>query len=281
MSSKQDASPSIPEEIRRYYDLGLEADRLKTAEGELEFVRTKEIITRYLPSPPAVILDVGGGPGTYACWLARKGFEMHLVDPVPLHTEQAKLASQDQPEFPIRSITLGDARDLHFNDNSTDAAFLLGPLYHLTQRADRMEALREAYRVLKPDGLLVAVGISRFASTLAGLIDGYFAEAEIVPMIKRVLTDGQHRNPTGKPVYFTTAYLHHPSELEAEVRGAGFEVENILAVEGAAVFLQDLEEQWARPKQRERILQAVRWLEAEPSVIGVTGHIAAIGVKKD
>ena len=37
--------------------------------GPLELVRTRELIARYLPFPPAVVFDVGGGPGVYSCWL--------------------------------------------------------------------------------------------------------------------------------------------------------------------------------------------------------------------
>ncbi len=60
---------------------------------------------------------------------------------------------------------------------------------------------------------------------------------------------------------------------------ASFAVEGLLAIEGAAVFLQDLEEQWRDPASRERVLEALRWLEDEPSVMGVTGHIIAIAFK--
>jgi hypothetical protein len=74
MKNKENQQHSLPDETRRYYEMGLEVGRLSEAGGELEFVRTKEIIRRYLPGPPAVVLDVGGGPGAYACWLAKEGF---------------------------------------------------------------------------------------------------------------------------------------------------------------------------------------------------------------
>lgn len=269
----------LPEEIQRYYELGLEADRLSTAVGELERVRTQEIIQRYLPDPPSIILDVGGGPGTYACWLAERGYEVHLVDPVPLHLEQAWAASTRQAPSPIASIHLGDARRLAFADACAQVVLLLGPLYHLTRRRERISALQEAHRVLERGGLLFAVGISRFASTLAGLIEGHFQDPAFIEIAKQDLADGQHRNPTRKASYFTTSFFHHPSELKAEVREAGFSLESLLSVEGAAVFLQDLEAQWEDHGQRETILDAVRWLEDEPSLLGLTGHLAVIGRK--
>ena len=96
MESKRNQERSLPQEVSRYYEIGLEEGRLSGAEGGLEFVRTQEVIGRYLPGPPAVILDVGGGPGAYACWLAGEGFDVHLIDPVALHLEQARRASELQ-----------------------------------------------------------------------------------------------------------------------------------------------------------------------------------------
>jgi ubiquinone/menaquinone biosynthesis C-methylase UbiE len=276
---KRDKRSSLPREIIRYYELGREADRLSSAEGELELFRTQEIIRRYLPGSPSVILDIGGGPGTHACWLAKEGYEVHLVDPVPLHLEQAKRASDRQPETPIASLGHGDGRHLAFPAECADVVLLLGPLYHLAERRDRMSVMREACRVLKNGGTVIAVGISRFASTLSGLIDGFFQDPGFIEVAKRDLVDGQHRNPTGKASYFTTSFFHHPLELESEVKEAGFSVERTLAVEGAAVFLQDLEEHWKDSTRREIILDTVRWLEDEPSVLGVTGHLMVIGRK--
>ena len=137
------------DEILSFYRQTRESKRLTNdVRGQIEFARTQEIIRRYLPVPPAVVLDIGGGAGPYACWLAKAGYEVHLVDPVDLHIEQAKEASDRQPEIPIASISLGDARALRFASMSADAVLLLGPLYHLIDESDRLLALREAHRVL-------------------------------------------------------------------------------------------------------------------------------------
>ena len=155
------------DEILSFYRQSQESERLTVnVKGQIEFVRTQEIITRYLPAPPAVVLDVGGGSGPYACWLAQAGYEVHLVDPVDVHIEQAKETSNQQPEHPIASVSLGDARELRFLSMSADAVLLLGPLYHLTEKNDRLLALAEAYRVLRNGGVMIAAGISRFASML-------------------------------------------------------------------------------------------------------------------
>src|SRR5437870_12160483 len=86
-------SPQPLPEVLAFYARGLEDRRLRGEEGLLERYRTQELLLRYLPPPPAVVLDVGGGPGHYALWLAALGYEVHLVDPVPLHLEQARRRS--------------------------------------------------------------------------------------------------------------------------------------------------------------------------------------------
>jgi ubiquinone/menaquinone biosynthesis C-methylase UbiE len=266
----------LPDEIARYYQRGMEAERLSSPFGQLELLRTQEILRRYLPKPPATVLDVGGGPGIYAAWLARLGYEVHLIDPMPLHLEQAHQASQDQPEHPIASISLGDARRLPHSDQSADAVLLFGPLYHLTEREERLTALREARRVLRKDGYVFVVGISRFASTLDGLMSGFLDDPEFVRIVRQDLLDGQHRNPTQTAHYFTNAFLHHPEELRDEVKAASLKLEKILTIEGIAVFLQDLDERWADTGRRDQLLAAVRWLEDDPSVLGITGHLMAV-----
>jgi ubiquinone/menaquinone biosynthesis C-methylase UbiE len=275
--SGSELDPSLlPDEIARYYQRGMEAGRLSSPFGELERVRTQEILRRYLPTPPTTVLDVGGGPGIYAAWLARLGYEVHLIDPLPLHLEQARQASQEQPEHPIASIILGDARKLPQPDESADAVLLFGPLYHLTERQERLAALREARRVLRLGGCVFAVGISRFASTLDGLMSGYLDDPDFVRIAQRDLANGQHSNPTQIAHYFTSAFFHHPHELREEVEAAGLQLEKILTIEGIAVFVQDLGERWADTRRREQLLEAVRWLEDDPAVLGITGHLMAV-----
>src|SRR5262245_51465054 len=100
----------FPPEMATHYEAGVELPRLAEGPGQLEFVRTCEIVERFFPPPPTVVLDVGGGPGAYACWLARRGYEVHLIDAMPLHVEQAREASRRQAERPLASAAVGDAR---------------------------------------------------------------------------------------------------------------------------------------------------------------------------
>src|SRR6202000_3468363 len=95
--------------------------------------------------------------------------EVHLSDPVPKHVEEANEASRSQASFPIASCAVGDARKIEQDDASADGVLLLGPLYHLTERADRLKSLREAHRVLRSGGHVFAAAISRYASLMDGL----------------------------------------------------------------------------------------------------------------
>src|SRR6059036_3145172 len=104
------------DEIRRFYETTPEAARLSTGPFQLEFDRTKELLAERLPKPPATILDVGGGPGTYALWLAELGYEVHLIDPVQHLVAQAQRRS-DEVRRRIASCSIGDARELKISAN--------------------------------------------------------------------------------------------------------------------------------------------------------------------
>ena len=270
----------LSDEILSFYRQTQESKRLTTnTKGQLEFVRTQEIITRYLPPPPAVVLDVGGGSGPYACWLAKEGYEVHLVDPVDLHIEQAKAASNQQSAHSIASISLGDARALRFSSASADVVLLLGPLYHLIDKRDRLLALREAYRVLRNGGVIIAAGISRFASMLDSFFEDRFRTSVHMDIVQNDLETGYHRNPTEDLNYFTDAHLHRPEELGSEVIEAGFQHEATLAVQGPAWLFKSVESYWLDPDQRAAVLDLIRKVEAEPSILGMSAHILAVGTK--
>jgi ubiquinone/menaquinone biosynthesis C-methylase UbiE len=274
MSSKD----SLPEFVRYYGDAD-EAGRLRSGWFRLEHARTQELILRHLPPPPATVIDAGGGAGIYACWLAARGYQVHLVDPVPKHVEQARAASAQQAECALASAQVGDARHLLHGDNSVDAVLLLGPLYHLVQREDRLACLREARRVVRPGGLVWGAGISHFASLFDSLAHGFFADPLFAPIVARDLEDGQHRNPTNNPAYFTDTFFHRPGELYRDFVAAGINVLELVAIEGPGWLAQDFDRLWNDPAQRERLLAIVRKVEREPSILGTTSHIMAIGRK--
>jgi ubiquinone/menaquinone biosynthesis C-methylase UbiE len=264
----------LPPEILRHYETADEDQRITTGLGELELVRTQEILTRYLPDPPLHVLDVGGGTGVHARWLAAMGHRVHLVDPVERHVAAARTLTADGGRV---TADIGDARDLPFADESFDAVLLLGPLYHLIDRQERIAALREARRVVRPGGWVFTAGINRFASLFDGLRSEFLFDPQFRRLVENDLRDGQHRNPTDHPDWFTTAYFHHPDELAAEARDAGLDVEALLGVEGMAGWLNGLEARWADDQSREVILSAVRAVESEPALLGLSAHLLLVG----
>ena len=270
---------NINEKVVEYYSNYDEQSRLAKNLGQIEFVRTQNIIRHHLAKPPAVILDIGGAAGRYACWLAREGYQVHLVDPVPLHIEQAKEASNQQPETPIASCRLGDARQLEFDDEFADAVLLLGPLYHLVDEQARKRSLLEANRVLKVGGYVFAVGISKFASTIDGLTSGYFLDPVFQEIMTVDLETGYHRNPGNNPAYFMDTYLHHPEELKREVASAGFDAAQVVAVEGISYMMKDFDKNWAVAGNRTLLLEIIAKIETEPSLIGASPHIMCVGTK--
>jgi ubiquinone/menaquinone biosynthesis C-methylase UbiE len=268
----------IPKEIEAHYLEGGESERLLNEWGELERLRTQAILVRHLPSAPAVILDVGGGAGAYAFPLARQGYEVHLIDPVELHLEQARSYAKASG-VTSASITQGDARQLDFPASSADAVLLLGPLYHLVERSDRLRALLEARRILRPRSALFAVSISRFASLIDGLSRGFFQDADFRKIVEADLTDGLHRNPTNHPAYFTTSYFHRPEEFAAEVAAAGFGDVQILAIEGPAWSTARFREFWNDRVQRQKLLEYLSWIEGESSIQGASAHVMAVALR--
>jgi SAM-dependent methyltransferase len=264
--------------IESHYGTGYERSRLfPGGRPTLEFVRSMELLDRLLPAPPAQLLDIGGGPGTYAGPLAGRGYRVQLVDPVRLHVEQARRAAASDPAAAFTAV-VGDARELPEPDQSQDAVLLFGPLYHLTDAAHRRRALAEARRVLRPGGRLLAMAVCRFASLLDGLYEGWLDDPVFRPIVDQDLVDGQHRNPdpVGRPEFFTTAYFHTPDGLVEEIERAGFSATAIYGVEGPG---WPLRQEWADPQRREQILFAARSVETEPSLIGFSDHLIAAATR--
>lgn len=259
-------------EIREHYGRGEERDRLLSPFGQVEFARTCEIVERHLPPAPAVVADIGGGPGRYSLWLAERGYTVRHRDLIDLHREQ--VAADAGARGVAIDSAIADARALDLPDASVDAALLLGPIYHLPTPADRVAALVEAGRVVRPGGPIFAVAISRWAPRLHGQVAERLAET--YPAIDEVVAVAE-RSGRLQPLYegSFSGYCHRPDEFRGEIRAAGLEIVDLVGVEGIAFALADLEERLAEPAARAVVLDAARALERIPELLGLSPHLLA------
>lgn len=268
------STPSLPQEIRDHYETEHDEDaRLRRGFGRLEHARVQEIVRRHLEPGSQRVLDVGGATGVHAEWLLEDGHVVHLVDPVAAQVGRAQARLGDSGRF---TAEFGDARNLPADDASVDAVLLFGPLYHLLDQADRVQAWREAARVLVPGGVVLGMAITRFASLFEGLAGGALFDPAFRRIVVADLATGRHENPTHRPDWFTTAYFQRPDELAAEAEASGLAVEEVLGVEGMAAYLHPLADRWDDHEDRQVMLDAARATESEPSVLGLGPHVIAV-----
>jgi SAM-dependent methyltransferase len=259
--------------MREYYERAEEQDRLDGPQGQLEFARTKEIVLRHLPPPPAVVADVGGGPGRYSLWLASLGYRVVHRDLMPLHVGQLRQAAGGDPRI---QSAVADARRLDLADGSADAVLLLGPLYHLDQRRDRVQALTEAHRVVRPGGPVIAAAISRWAVRMDGILKTQMYQT--LPQAEAEL-DSIERTGLLPPLYQGSfcGYTHRPGQLRAELAASGLVSIDVVSVEGPAFLLGDLAERLADDESRRVVLETARALEQVPELLGIGTHLIATG----
>lgn len=262
----------VDEAVVRHYQAVREEDRIAHGFSQLELLRVREVLRRHLPPPPARVLDVGGGTGVHARWLAEDGYQVGVIDITPRHVD--KVNSELAHAGVVAEV--GDARKLNAPDASVDVALLFGPLYHLTERDDRIAALAEAARVVRPGGLVAVAAISRFASLFDGLSRKFLFEPDFAEIVARDLATGQHRNPEDRPHRWTTAFFHHPRQLSDEVAEAGLAARELVGVEGLAAYLPQLADSWANQADRDAILWAARAVESEPSLLGLSPHLLLV-----
>jgi ubiquinone/menaquinone biosynthesis C-methylase UbiE len=266
----------ISSDIDDFYSATSEEGRLQLGLGPLEFERNKELISRYLPKK-GIILDIGGGPGVYAEWLAGLGHEVHLIDPVEKHIKQANKRSK-QAKKPFKAI-LGEAQKLDFPDNFADVVILHGPLYHLQQKEQRIKALTEAKRILKPGGMVLGFAINHSASTIAALLNGFIHAPEIFDMCKQELTTGIHTPPKNMPGVLPSAYFHRPDELKNELEEAGLTYLDTYPVEGMIWMDKNYFESRSDANKKAQMMELMQIVEKDQSLLSLSPHMMIAGRK--
>ncbi|MFE5592909.1 class I SAM-dependent methyltransferase [Streptomyces sp. NPDC056549] len=207
--------------------------------------------------------------------LTGDGHTVDLVDPVPKHVAQAREAGV--------SAEVGDARALTAGDESYDVALLLGPLYHLVEAENRLAALTEARRVVRPGGLIAAAGISRYAPLLDYGATTGLAEPEIqARVLERLRTELYPEPRTGLRGAFTVAYYHTSEELLGEAVWAGLSECVVYGIEGPAWMMVRAVERHTDTllvdhPLYEAALAGARLADELPVLVDASAHMLVIG----
>ena len=265
-------SDPVLEWYGEFYD-----EQSRLSDHELEFVRAKRIIARYLPDDPITIADIGGAAGAYSFWLAGLGHQVSLIDLTPRHIELAQARAQATGVH-LNGYFCADARQLPCVDESFDMVLVMGPLYHLQSSDDRQAVLREALRVVKPGHHVVCQVISRWASLVDGFKHGFVMDDYFHQIMDADMRTGCHENPKRVQQYFTTAYFHRPNEIMDELLQAGFRGVSLAGVEGFASPF-DARQLMADSARASALLECLDATESVPELLGVSSHIMAIGTK--
>lgn len=269
------------DEVLEFYNAGAEKGRLERGLGKVELYRTKEILKKYITSTNNKVFDIGGGIGVYSSWLSEMNNEVHLLELAPSAVEYA-IKNQNKNHPFIAEVC--DARNINRDDESADIVLLMGPLYHLQNIEDRLQVLKEAKRVLKKNGLLFSVGISKFSSTTWALStygkDNNFLDDTIFTnMLENELSSGIHIRPKEYPYFIAQAYFHTPLGLQKELESVGFETIQKHAIEGISWFTPCLNEKWEDKNSREILLNLVRRTENEEEIMGMSPHFMIVSRK--
>ena len=183
------------------------------------------------------MLDIGGGPGRYSLHLAQRGCQVTLLD---LSSGNTAFAAQKAREQGLSlSVVTGDAREAsRLVEGTFDHVLLMGPLYHLTEKADREQCLREALSLLREGGTLSM----SFINLPSGLIYALREEPEQLLWQKpddlrylQNLREGEDYQGQA----FTWAYFTQPESIRSFVEEFPLEILHFFGQEGIAAHNED------------------------------------------
>lgn len=236
---------------------------------KIEFDITKRYLDEYIIGENLEIFDIGGGPGRYSIYLAEKGHKVSLLDLSKRNIEVAKKKSREK-NITLEAYIHGNALELEQHEQKYDVILLMGPLYHLIQEADRKAVVKEALRLLKPNGIIVVSFISNYAP-IQDYLKGVYP-IEFVDELLGYLKDGVNTGESG----FTTAYFTDYKEAKDLMNSFGLTelvfagVENILGAKENEINM--LEE-----REYRKWLEIGYQLSRDENLIGTSEHFLYIG----
>lgn len=215
-----------------YYDSYDEDSRLTSKHGMVEFLTTMRYIERYI-KPGDRVLEIGAGTGRYSHALARRGYAVNAVELVAHNIEVFRKHTHADEHI---TITQGNALDLSaFPDGHYDITLLLGPLYHLYTREDKLQALREAIRVTKQGGIVFAA----YVISDGCLLDEGFhrGNIDVADYIEKGLLDAQTFAARSEPKDLFE--LVRKEDVDALVATLPVTRLHYVATDGCALFMRE------------------------------------------
>ncbi|MBB3112081.1 ubiquinone/menaquinone biosynthesis C-methylase UbiE [Paenibacillus phyllosphaerae] len=268
------------EAIIKYYSGFDEWGRLDREPVEmavnLHYMRT------YMPSSGRV-LDIGAGPGKYAMQLAASGYRVTLADLTPRLVELARQkAVESQLDGRFDGFHVADACDLSpFEDDSFEAAIMLGPMYHLQAKQARERAVRELNRVTKRNGVVCVAFMPKNRHLAVSLANPLFWKPNHTAQGIRDFAKSGCFNHTDEG-RFTGAYYEEVEAIKPFMEAAGFETLALIASESIAGAMGA--EAWAHWRSQgqeafEHMMQLICERAADPSILGSAAHLMYVGRK--
>jgi len=263
----------------RYYDefADGEWERLdRDPVTRMEFDNTTDYLADRLPDSGR-ILDAGGGPGRYACWLADRGYEVEHCD---LSDEQVAIAREKVAERGLGDAVTcrrADLRELPFEADSFDAVCCLGgPLSHVVDGGERATAMRELRRVARPDSPVFVSVIGRLAM-LRDILT--FSLDEAHGLLAPVADDGDYTADRVAELAdgegWAECHGFRADEFETELTDAGFDVETLVGLENVAARMKR-ELSAADDEAVADVRRVVRGLREDRTAVDVSEHMLAV-----
>lgn len=265
--------------IREYYKNFDKDNRLiNDNSGKLEYEMTMKSLNKYLPKT-GVILDLGGATGVYTFPLAKKGYQMYLADLSPDLIEKAREKSAKAGLDNIISCDVVNAIDLSIYENEQfDAVLLFGPLYHLLDKNEREQCVKEVNRVLKKDGKVFASFIPYLSGNIA-IVDRFFRHPEQVNVenLRATFNSGKFNNLDNNG--FQEGYYPTSKEIEELFEENNFEKITTFSIRG---FGYEKEDELYKIQDKEMFEEIINLIEKSSEckeIIETCGHAMFIGKK--
>ena len=290
------------EKVKNYYRHFDEKNRLRNDNsGKLEFLMTMRILEKYLPpvkvteNPEGAVangaagadpvdgvsvLDLGGGAGVYSFPLAKKGYKVTLADLSETLLAQANKQKEEEAVQNLISCDQVNATDLScYKNQSFDVVLLFGPLYHLTEKAEREKCISEVSRVLKKGGKVFASFIPHLSGSIA-LVQRFCWSPDQVDIntLEECFESGKFKNLSDKG--FQEGYYPVSEEIENLFSGNGFEKILLRSIRGFGYEKEDVIFKFKNKNVFSKILDLIDSAAEEKSIIEMCGHAMYVGVKK-